>query len=110
MESIRPARIEDAAEIAKLTTQLGYPIETDATRGLLEYLIQNDDHEVLVFDAGRVMAWAGLAIHHGLASEPFAELAGLVVDEDCRSQGIGTQLLVAAEDWARRRSLPSFRV
>jgi len=110
MDRIRPARIEDAAAIARLTTQLGYPIEADTTRRLLDYLIEDDDQEILVFDLEGVVGWAGVAVHHGLTGEPFAELAGLVVDETHRSHGIGRKLLFAAEDWARGRGFGKLRV
>lgn len=35
----------------------------------------------------------------------YAELYDIVVDKDCRSQGVGSQLLAAAKRWARDRRL-----
>jgi len=39
-----------------------------------------------------------------------AEVNGLIVDESVRSAGAGAQLLLAAEEWARRRSCKSMSV
>lgn len=42
--------------------------------------------------------------------EPFAEIGGLVVDSEHRSQGIGKALLDLAEGWARENNLTSLCV
>ena len=45
-----------------------------------------------------------------LITEPFAELAALVVSEAARGQRIGSALLAAAEAWAREQGFASMRV
>ncbi len=38
--------------------------------------------------------------------EPRGHIAGVGVDESLRGQGVGAQLVAAAEDWCRTRGLP----
>ncbi|MBN1483383.1 MAG: GNAT family N-acetyltransferase [Chloroflexia bacterium] len=50
--------------------------------------------------AGQVVAWVQAAVQRLLVSETRAMLTGLVVDEACRGQGLGRQLVVEVERWA----------
>ena len=58
----------------------------------------------------RVVGWAHVVPGLLLEEAPFAELAGLVVDESARGLGTGAALLAAAEDWARRQGFAAMRV
>ena len=110
--SIRPARSDDAAALAELSTQLGYPAVADTLSQRLERVRDEGVGEVFVaLDAhARVLGWTHVVPRLHLEESPFAELAGLVVGEGARGAGVGAALLSAAEQWARARGFAHFRV
>jgi GNAT superfamily N-acetyltransferase len=110
--SIRPACPEDAAALADLSTQLGYPLQASAMRERLAGVRDQQAGEVLVaVDAqGRVRGWTHVVPRLHLEETAFAELAGLVVDQAARGAGVGAALLHAAEAWARQRGFARLRV
>jgi GNAT superfamily N-acetyltransferase len=104
---MRPARADDATALADLTTQLGYPADARTLSRRLAPLLGRPDGAVLVAvdDGDRPIGWihvAGLAI---LEADERAVIHGLVVDEAHRSGSVGTELLAAAEAWARERGI-----
>jgi GNAT superfamily N-acetyltransferase len=95
----------DAAIVADLTTQLGYPSSADeiATR-FAELRGRHDDEVLVATDSNDTpIGWVHVARVAALESSATAFIGGLVVDDAHRSGGIGAELLAAAEDWARRR-------
>lgn len=102
---IRPARPADAADLARLTTQLGYPVDPDEQGRRLAGVIARKDDTVLVAvdPADRPLAWIHLAVRRLLELGDTAQVMGLVVDEAARSGGIGAALLATGEAWARER-------
>jgi GNAT superfamily N-acetyltransferase len=110
--TIRPAREDDAAALAGLSTQLGYPLDAALMHERLARVRAAHAGEVLVaVDAqNRVVGWTHVVPRLQLEDGAFAELAGLVVDASLRSAGIGATLLAAAEDWARRQGFDLMRV
>ena len=109
---IRPARIEDAAAVAALTTQLGYPVDADVQARRLAPILAFDRDAVLVAtDADdRPIGYIHVQRRLFLEGDDQALIAGLVVDEAHRSGGIGAALLAAAEAWAATQGLRSMRV
>jgi GNAT superfamily N-acetyltransferase len=101
---IRLAKIGDAARLADLSTQLGYPATPDQIRKRLRGIRPAAQHAVLVAETKEagVIGWLHVSKQPLLESDIRAEVNGLVVAEDHRSLGAGARLLVAAEDWARR--------
>jgi GNAT superfamily N-acetyltransferase len=110
--SIRPARSDDAAALAELSTQLGYPAAADTLSQRLARVRGEGVGEVFVAaDAhGRVLGWTHVVPRLHLEESPFAELAGLVVGDGARGAGVGAALLSAAEQWARGHGFAHFRV
>lgn len=104
---IRDALFADAARIADLATQLGYPSSTEQVLVRLRTLPQDASHAVFVAEdgAGRVIGWAHAYALHFVGSDLRAEVGGLVVDESCRSAGAGKALMARIEDWAREKGL-----
>ena len=101
---IRAAGVTDAAELARLSAQLGYPCEPAAMRQRLERLTARADHAVLVasIDAGALLAgWVHVGAGLWLESGECAEILGLVVDTAARRGGVGRRLIGAAEQWSR---------
>jgi GNAT superfamily N-acetyltransferase len=108
---IRPASSDDAAAVAELATQLGYPASPAQMTARLTELLQNEDHMVLVEErGGAVVAWIHGASRRLLERDPFTEIGGFVVHESHRRQGIGSGLLAALESWAVERGQRAVRV
>ena len=104
MTALRPMVAADAAIVADLATQLGYPSSPDQVGTRFEELRRREDDEVLVAtDAEDTpIGWVHVARVAALESGPMALIGGLVVDDAHRSSGVGGELLAAAEAWARR--------
>jgi GNAT superfamily N-acetyltransferase len=99
---IRSARAEDAAEIARLLGQLGYPAGEPAVTRRLERL--GDDRLFVAEADGEVAGIAQLHVSPSLEYDrPTAKLAVLVVDDNHRNGGVGRALVEAAESDARAR-------
>lgn len=101
---VRDAEQRDAAAIASLVTELGYPATGDEVARRLERLRASPGAIALVAEStsGRV---AGVATGHVipcLHSTPIvAKLTMLVVAADSRQVGVGKQLCAAIERWAQ---------
>ena len=52
---------------------------------------------------GGVVGWVLIHMYRLVTSDCLAQVAGLVVDENHRGQGVGALLMEAAEKWARER-------
>ena len=108
---IRLAAVADAAAIATLSGQLGYPSTEAEVRARLTDVREREDSVVFVTeDAGVVIAWIHVYGIHTLESDAHAEIAGLVVDEAHRNRGIGQALVAAAETWATKAGYRDIRV
>jgi len=107
----RRARPEDAARLADLSTELGYPMTPDEAAQRLSELAAHEDHALFVADSdGRVAGWIQVSLPRIFETPRRAEIAGLVVDSAARGRGIGRHLVAAAEAWARERGCLAVRV
>lgn len=107
----RKALPGDGAEIARLSSQLGYPVEEGQIRDRLSRILDNSEHAVYVAELGGTLA--GWVHVHGrllLESAPFAEIAGLVVDDRYRGRSLGKHLTSLCEEWARVEGFLKIRV
>jgi len=109
---IRRAKSADAAQIAVLTGQLGYPATTAQIRERLREIQPASLHAVFVADSATdgVIGWVHVSKQPLLEVEIRAEVNGLVVAEGQRNLGAGAQLLAAAEDWARKHGCKGMSV
>lgn len=107
--TIRPASREDAANIARLSTQLGYPSARNEIEQRLSSLQRDESHAVYVAvtSTGIVAGWVHVRRSKLVESDPEAEIGGLVVDEAYRGLGIGQLLMERAEQWTREQGLHS---
>ncbi len=101
---VRRARQGDAARIAALSGQLGYPTTTRQMAARLKSALRAKDGQCFVAETvtGEVVGWIHVSVTPLLEVERRAEVNGLVVDENVRSHGAGARLLAAAEKWAKR--------
>jgi len=101
---IRLARPGDAAQLAELAGELGYPTTSKEMRQRLSRLKPGTMHAVFVAEAGgKLIGWTHVSRNYVLEAPVRAELNGLIVSSAARSQGAGKLLLRAAEEWARNQ-------
>jgi GNAT superfamily N-acetyltransferase len=104
---IRSATPADAAAIARLSAQLGYPVAVSSLADRLHHLHVLSDQAVYVAigPTGQVVGWIHGAEQLLVESGARCEILGLVVDEAARRAGIGRALVEQVEQWARHRGL-----
>ena len=106
--TVRPMRSEDAASVANLTTQLGYPsTDVEISRRFQSIGERSDTRLFVAEDNRRVVGWIHVQAANLLECDARAEIWGLVVDQSTRGSGVGRRLVEAAEEWARSRGLNS---
>lgn len=103
----RAMRDEDAARVAELAGELGYPSTPDRILERKAVLDREGRHGLFVAEseAGEVVGWIIVSETCTLETDPNAEVKGLVVAEPARGRGIGAELMRVAEAWARGRGL-----
>jgi GNAT superfamily N-acetyltransferase len=109
---VRRAASADAAAIAVLCGQLGYPsTAADVERRLAE-AVRERDAAVFVAESTSdgMIGWVHVRALHLLTRDACAEIGGLVVEQTRRGRGIGGRLMAAAEDWARQQELGALRL
>jgi predicted N-acetyltransferase YhbS len=109
--AIRPAQIDDAADIARLATDLGYPTTDAEMRGRIGRLLQSELYLLLVAEQdSKVIGWLAAERRLLLESGERAEIVGLIVAQAARRGGTGRTLVRAAEEWAHRQGLSTISV
>jgi N-acetylglutamate synthase-like GNAT family acetyltransferase len=108
--NVRPATPGDAATLADLVTQLGYPSNAEQILARMATLTAADG-ALLVAEVGgavvgvvHVNRWANVVV------DDTAEVIALAVDSQWRSEGIGGALLQEAEQWARQHGCRTLQV
>jgi N-acetylglutamate synthase-like GNAT family acetyltransferase len=113
--TIRKARKSDIPDITRLNAQLGYPEpEPSVARRLRRILRDRRDHRIFVAVLGpftarsdaAVVGWIHVFKDKLLTVGPLAEIGGLVVDDQCRSRGVGAALVLTAEQWSKQKGFP----
>jgi GNAT superfamily N-acetyltransferase len=110
--TIRPVAVEDAAAVAELSGQLGYPVSASAVAARLARLVGREDQVLLaaVDDQGHVAGWIHGAEQDLVETERRCEILGLVVDQHKRRGGVGRRLVAEVEAWAAERGLTQMSV
>jgi ribosomal protein S18 acetylase RimI-like enzyme len=110
---VRSVRLTDSDSLAVLAGQLGYPLlNSGQFQERLKMILSDSEQAVYVAETGlgTVCGFVSVFIVYTVQSEPFAELGGLVVDENHRGQGIGTALIAETEKWAKQRGFSTLRL
>jgi GNAT superfamily N-acetyltransferase len=95
----------DAKAVSMLSEQLCYAISKhDTAAQILQIKNSANDIAYVAVDGTVVIGWIHLFYALRLESQPFCEVAGLVVDEQYRGKGVGKLLLEKAEDWSMQRN------
>ncbi|MGH9594241.1 MAG: GNAT family N-acetyltransferase [Bryobacteraceae bacterium] len=102
---VRMARVEDSPALARLSTQLGYPVtpEVMAARVAAATIVPSSIVYVAGTSTGEVAGFIHLLHQQLLESEARVEVAGLVVEESFRGRGVGRLLMARAEQWSLDR-------
>jgi GNAT superfamily N-acetyltransferase len=109
--SIRSINENDAAEIAELSRQLGYPLAVEQISRNIQAVISSDDHDAFVAVCdGKLAGWIGVAQTVMIESVPYCEINGLVIDEDYRGNGLGRLLVEKARQWAKQKGNQTVRL
>lgn len=100
---IRKARRTDAARLAELSAELGYPATEKQTETRFLRLLPKTKHALFVAEGpgNELVGWIHVSVANLIESDLRAEVNGLIVAETHRSLGAGAKLLEAAENWAR---------
>ena len=109
---IRTARETDAAELARLTSQLGYPVSETTMQTRLVRVLGSVDDRLLVAEntSGGLAGWIHGFLGQLLEADYRVEIGGLIVDERHRRSGLGRRLVQAIEDWAVERGASELSV
>jgi GNAT superfamily N-acetyltransferase len=109
---IRTAVKNDVEAIARLAGELGYPSTAAHVRKRLDAMERDAQQAAFVAEApgGEVVGWIHLSQVCSLASDPRAEITGLVVDSGIRGAGVGGLLVERGETWAREVGLATIGV
>ncbi len=101
--TIRPAIVGDAAAIAGLSEELGYPATAKTMRERLRAILASahDLLDVATDNSGKLVGWLQAHAAQVVESGLRVEITGLVVAAAARRQGVGRMLVAAAERWAR---------
>jgi GNAT superfamily N-acetyltransferase len=100
--SIRKAEGRDCEEIARLASQLGYPVVGEVMRPRLQRLLASSSDVVFVAELadGGLAGWIHGVLSQFLESDYRVEIGGLVVDDRFHRDGIGSGLVQRVENWA----------
>lgn len=109
--SVRPAQISDAADLARLTHQLGYEMSAAEAAARLPRVLARPDHKVLIAEAGgTIVGWLHASLSEHLDADTCVLIEGIVVNREHRRQGIGERLLAQAEAWGLERGCSIVRL
>ncbi len=105
--AVRRSEVADAAELADLMTQLGYPTRASEMEMRMETICADKNYATLVaVSEGKVCGMIGIFTcytyeHNG----PSGRILALVVSEKMRGCGVGQALIAAAEEHLARRNI-----
>lgn len=108
---IRPANVSDGAPLTTLCAQLGYPTIQESMQRRLEVLLHQVNHMLYVAEWEAIGVVGVIHVYRcvSLATDPYMEIGGFVVQDRYRGCGIGTKLIHQAEQWAHMHGCTSSR-
>ncbi|HET8899962.1 MAG TPA: GNAT family N-acetyltransferase [Rhodanobacteraceae bacterium] len=108
---IRDVRVGDAAELAQLVGELGYPTETPLMAARLSALLGREQRRIRVAErGGAVCGWVEAGLRLTLDTDERVEILALIVAEKVRQHGVGRLLVTDIEQWARALGMTSLVV
>jgi GNAT superfamily N-acetyltransferase len=109
---VRAARVDDCVKLADLAGQLGYPCVPEQVRLRIMDMVDTTQCATLIAEGedGSIVGWIGVFIFRSVATDAYAQINGLVINEGDRGRGLGEMLLNAAEQWAREHNCSAILV
>lgn len=108
---LKKITIKDAAAITSLIRQLGYESSITDTAQRIKSILPDPQHFAVVAEVdNKIVGWIHAFITVHLQSNSFAEIGGMVVEENFRGKGIGKKLIDEAEKWAIKQNINKLRV
>lgn len=101
---LRPAGLRDAAVVADLLDDLGYPCSPDDAADRIAQLEDHPGHQLLLLElGGRCCGLLALDLIYSLPlGRTSCRISALVVADHCRGRGMGRWLVAEAERRARQ--------
>jgi ribosomal protein S18 acetylase RimI-like enzyme len=105
--AIRRSEVADAAALADLMTQLGYPTRASEMEMRMETICADKNYATFVaVSEGKVCGMIGtIRCYTYEHNSPSARILALVVSEKIRGYGVGQALIAAAEEDLARRNI-----
>lgn len=102
---IRAARMDDAAELARLADVLDHPTTPEQVATRFSAASEQSNYALIVAElpSGKLAGFMELVVERLIDAEPRVDVAGLVVSEALQGRGIGRILMEHAERWATER-------
>ncbi|WP_245805851.1 GNAT family N-acetyltransferase [Bacillus alkalicellulosilyticus] len=103
--NIRRATEMDYEPLAKLMITLGYPTTKEEMRTRLHKISKHHDYETFVAEEGtHVIGMVGICLQLSYeTNHTYVRIISMVVEENCRKQGVGKKLLEVVQGWAKER-------
>ena len=101
--TVRAATEKDAAALAPLLGELGYPVATEALLSRMRRMLARDDQKILIAERdGAALGLLALHVFPVLAHDAdLALIMALVITQKTRGLGIGRALIDHAESMAK---------
>ncbi|MFP7170765.1 GNAT family N-acetyltransferase [Terribacillus sp. 7520-G] len=107
---IRTLTENDYKEVTRLTLQLGYPSKQEIIENRIRRLLNEKDNQVFVYEGdGCLLGWVHV-FGKLLIELEYAEIGGLIVDQNYRQGGIGSKLMRKSEEWAKENGYKEIRL
>ena len=102
---VRLVKTHEQLEAVRLLAGLNPEVGMEKLQCRLDEIIQKYPHYELygAYDGNQMVAVCGAWVATKLWCGRYLEIDNIVTDPDCRSQGVGTQLMEAMETLARNR-------
>ena len=109
---IRAMQAADAAIVAGLSSELGYPATAELITQRITLLSAQAAHQLLVAEhpLQGIVGWVHVYGMQPFQADQYAEIGGLVVGTLARRTGAGKALMRAAEAWASEHGYTSMRL
>lgn len=109
---VRPARIGDAPDVARLLEQLGYPCTRDEAADRIVTVLGDPRQQLLLAErdghaCGLIALNNTYSVAHGAE---LARITALIVADDCQREGIGKRLLREVEALSRQAGISRIEV
>jgi GNAT superfamily N-acetyltransferase len=105
--AVRRAEIGDAAALADLMTQLGYPTRISEMEMRMEVICADKNYTTFVaVSEGKVCGMIGTVTRYSYEhNSPAAKILALVVSDQMRGRGVGHALIAAAENELAQKNI-----